>query len=74
MKFRQIIIDAKPFKIGTLNIGSLIRKGREVVDVLERRKLDVPSIQETRWKGSKTREMGSGSKLFYNGADARARG
>ena len=26
-------------------------------------------LQETKWKGSKARNIGSGCKLFYNGAD-----
>ena len=28
-------------------------------------------LQETKWKGSKARKIGSGCKLFYNGADRR---
>ena len=35
--------------------------------VLERRRVQVACIQETRWKGAKTRELGSGNMLFYHG-------
>ena len=31
-------------------------------------------LQETKWKGSKTRNIGGGCKLFYNGADGRKNG
>ena len=48
-------------------------KGREVADLMERRKLEVLCIQETRWSGNKDRELGGGFKLFYSGADERGR-
>lgn len=54
---RRRVIDAKPFKIGTLNIGRLAGKRREVVNVLKRRELDVLCLQEAKFKGSKAREM-----------------
>ena len=31
-------------------------------------------LQETRWKGSKARNIGGGCKIFYNGADGRKNG
>ena len=31
-------------------------------------------LQETKWKGSKARNIGGGCKLFYNGADGRRNG
>ena len=60
-------------KIGTLNIGTMTGKEREVADLMERRKLEVLRIQETRWSGNKTWELGGGFKLFYSGADERGR-
>ncbi|KAI5624641.1 hypothetical protein C0J50_15787 [Silurus asotus] len=41
-------------------------KGREVADIMERRKVDMLCVQETKWKGSKTRNIGGGFKLFYH--------
>ena len=35
----------------TLNVGTMTSKGREMVDLMERRKVDILSVQETRWKG-----------------------
>ena len=31
-------------------------------------------VQETKWKGSKARELGNGFKLFYIGEDGRKNG
>nr|XP_027232041.1 craniofacial development protein 2-like [Penaeus vannamei] len=60
-------------KVGSLNVGTMSGKGREVVDLMERRKLEVLCLQETRWRGNKARELGRGFKLFYSGADGRGR-
>ncbi|KAK3516042.1 hypothetical protein QTP70_003331, partial [Hemibagrus guttatus] len=51
-----------------------IRKGRELADVMERRKVDILCVQETRWKGSKARSIGAGFKLFYYGVDSKRNG
>ncbi|MCJ8733936.1 hypothetical protein PDJAM_G00229520 [Pangasius djambal] len=49
-------------------------KGRELADMMERRKVDILCVQETRWKGSKARSIGAGFKLFYNGVDSKRNG
>ncbi|KAI5625340.1 hypothetical protein C0J50_15199 [Silurus asotus] len=49
-------------------------KGREVADMMERRKVDMPCVQETKWKGSKARNIGGGFKLFYHGVDGKRNG
>ncbi|KAK3530199.1 hypothetical protein QTP86_018057, partial [Hemibagrus guttatus] len=46
-------------------------KGRELADMMERRKVDILCVQETRWKGSKARSIGAGFKLFYYGVDSK---
>ena len=56
--------------VGTLNIG----RGRELADMMERRNVDILCLRETKWKGSKARNIGGGCKLFYNGADGRKNG
>ncbi|XP_065672208.1 uncharacterized protein LOC136090032 [Hydra vulgaris] len=61
-------------KFGTLNVGSMTGKGRELADATERRKLDILCVQETRWKGSKARSIGGGFKLFYHGVDRKRNG
>ena len=53
----------------TLNVGSMIGKGRELADMMERRKVDILCVQETKWKRSKARSIGGGFKLLYHGVD-----
>ena len=40
----------KEMKVGTLNIGTMTGRGREVADMMERRGLSILCVQETRWK------------------------
>ncbi|KAK3569500.1 hypothetical protein QTP86_031667 [Hemibagrus guttatus] len=61
-------------RIGTLNVGTMTGKGRELADMMERRKVDILCAQETRWKGSKARSIGAGFKLFYYGVDSKRNG
>ena len=42
-------------------------KNRELAEMLDRRRIDIACAQETKWKGSKAREIGDGYKLFYHG-------
>ncbi|XP_051784559.1 craniofacial development protein 2-like [Erpetoichthys calabaricus] len=46
-------------------------KGRELTNMMERRKVDILCVQQTKWKGSKARWIGGGFKLFYHGMDRR---
>ncbi|KAK3533956.1 hypothetical protein QTP70_035003, partial [Hemibagrus guttatus] len=61
-------------RIGTLNVGTMTGKGRELADMMEKRKVDILCVQETRWKGSKARSIGAGFKLFYYGVDSKRNG
>ena len=49
-------------------------RGREIVVVIERRKIGVLCVQETRWKGQKVRELGKRYELHYMGVDNRRNG
>ena len=42
-------------RVGTLNVGTTTGRGRELTDLMERRKVGVLSVQETRWKGNKAK-------------------
>ncbi len=57
----------KTIRIATLNVGSMTGRGQEVVDFMERRKVNIMCVQETKWKGNKTKELGNGFKLLYIG-------
>ena len=61
-------------RVGTLNIGTMTGRIRELIDMIERRNVDILSLQEIEWKGSKARNIEGGCKLFYNGADERKMG
>ena len=58
-------------RIGTLNVGSMTGRGREVADMMARRGVNALCVQETRWKGAKAREICGGCKLFYYGEGGR---
>ena len=61
-------------RVDTLNIGTMTGRGRELADMMERRNVDRLCLQETKWKGSKARNIEGGCKIFYNGADGRKNG
>ena len=61
-------------RLATLNVGSMTGRGQDVVDVMERRKVNIVCVQETNWKDSKAKELGNGFKLFYIGEDGRRNG
>ena len=52
----------------------MIGRGRELEDMMERRNVDILGLQETKWEGSKARNIGGGYKLFYGEADGRKNG
>lgn len=39
--------------VGTLIVGSMTCKGRELANMMFRRKVDIRCVQEARWKGIK---------------------
>ena len=47
----------KTNRIATLNVSSMTDRGQEVVDFMERRKVNIMCVQETKWKGSKVKEL-----------------
>ena len=59
------------YKGGYLNIGTMTGREKELEDMMERKNVDILCLQETKWKGSKARNIGGGCKIFYNGADGR---
>ena len=61
-------------RVDTLNIETLNGRGRELADMMERRNVDILCLQETKWKGSKARNIGGGCKIFYNGVNGRKNG
>ena len=58
-------------RIGAWNVGSMTGRGRELLDVMERRKIDIMCVQETRWKGNGARDLRNGYKFIYTGESSR---
>jgi hypothetical protein len=55
-------------RLATWNIGTLTGKGRELVDTMVRRRVNIACVQETKWVGEKAREIeNTGFKLYYTG-------
>ena len=64
-------------KVCTLNVGSLIGRGREVVEMLARRKIDICCLQEVRYKNQGCTTIGSNDekyKLWYSGGPEKLHG
>ena len=57
--------DRRVVRIGSWNVGSMSGKAGEVADVLNRRKVMVCCVQETRWKGGSARWIGGGMYKFF---------
>ncbi|KAK6755534.1 hypothetical protein RB195_014110 [Necator americanus] len=60
-----------PMRLATRNVGTLTGRSRELTDSLRKRRVDIYCVQETCWKGSKSRELGNGYKLIYHGTSNR---
>jgi hypothetical protein len=67
-RMRRVRKLAKPsrLRVGTWNVGSLTGKLREIVDTMIRRCVNILCVQETKWKGQKSKEVkDTGFKLWY---------
>lgn len=49
-------------------------RGRKLAKVLKRRGINVVCLQDTKWNGSKAREIGEGHKLYYYGSNDKLNG
>ena len=57
-------VTEKSVRVGTVNVGTMNKRYREVAEMLRRRKIDFCCLQETRWKGEHSRTEG-GYKFFW---------
>ncbi|VDO19673.1 unnamed protein product [Heligmosomoides polygyrus] len=55
-------------RVGTLNVGTLTGRSCELVEALERRRVDFCAVQETRWSCRKSRDIGRGFKAVLCGS------
>lgn len=64
----KTLVPQRKLRFATWNIGSLTGRCRELADVLMRRRVQCAFLQETRWKGNKSRNIGQGYRLIYTGS------
>ena len=58
------------FRIGTLNVGTMRGRSSEIVEMITRRKIDICTLQEVRWRGGSARMItgkDSSYKFFWVG-------
>ncbi|VDP11805.1 unnamed protein product [Heligmosomoides polygyrus] len=55
-------------RVATLNVGTLTGGSCEVVEALERRRVDFYAVQETRWSCRKSKDIGRGLKAVLCGS------
>lgn len=46
----------------------------EIAHIMKRRNIDIMGVQETKWKGAKSRQLTDGYKLLYNGTSTKLNG
>ena len=51
--------------MGTVNVGSMMKRSGEVSDMLSRRKVDVCGLQEVRFKNEGVKFLQGGQKMRY---------
>ena len=60
-------------RVGTLYVGTMTGRGGDLADLMERRKVVMLCVQETRWKGDKAKELEGCCKLLRSGANEQGR-
>ncbi|KAM3382190.1 hypothetical protein P3S68_007763 [Capsicum galapagoense] len=60
-------------RVESWNIGTLQGKSIELVKTLRKRRINIACVQETKWVGSKARDV-DGYKLWYSGSERRRNG
>ena len=69
------LVEPTRIRLGSWNVGSLTGKLRELVDTAVRRRVNILCVQETKWKGQKTKEVdNTGFKLWYTGTTSNKNG
>ncbi|CAH2227836.1 jg6307, partial [Pararge aegeria aegeria] len=63
--------NATNMRLATWNIGSLTGRSQELAETLHRRNINICCIQELKWKGSKSRNIGYNYQLYYHGSSTK---
>jgi len=57
----------REMRVGSIDTGILNGKSRDIADFVDRRKLDILCLQETQWKGKKSKDLAGRHKLIHTG-------
>jgi hypothetical protein len=69
------LVGESRIRLGSLNVGSLIGKLRELVDTAIRRCVNILCVQEIKWTGQKAKKVeNTGFKLWYTGKERNKNG
>ncbi|MBN3271385.1 CFDP2 protein, partial [Polyodon spathula] len=66
--------NVKSMRVGSWNVGTMTGRGRELVETMARRKVEILCVQETKWKGNSSRHLGEGYKILYAGKSTKMNG
>ena len=69
--FRQNEIRKDLLRLATVNVGSLSERSKEVVDMFEKRRVDIRCLQEVRHRGQGTRVSEKRKSTSFVGVDQR---
>ncbi|XP_009608005.1 uncharacterized protein [Nicotiana tomentosiformis] len=65
MKTLNTVWILEHWDVGSWNNGTLTGKSIELVKILQKRKINIACVQETRWKGTRARDV-DGFKIWYS--------
>ncbi|EYC04248.1 hypothetical protein Y032_0089g2307 [Ancylostoma ceylanicum] len=73
---RRVVRDLNVAKTrtATLNVGTLTGRSFELAAAVQHRRNDLCAVQETRWSGSKSKDIGCGFKVVYTGSEGTRNG
>jgi exonuclease III len=75
MQWVRKLAEPSRLRVCTWNVGSLTGKLREIVNTMIRRRVNILCVQETKWKGQKTKEVeDTGFKLWYTATTIKKNG
>ncbi|XP_063382160.1 uncharacterized protein LOC134668649 [Cydia fagiglandana] len=61
-------------RLASWNLGTMTGRSQELSEILRTREINACCIQETKWKGSKSRDIGNGYQLVYHGTNTKRNG
>jgi len=66
---KRITAKGCQLRMGSVNVGSMVGRSGQVVEMVGRRSLDFCCLQETRWKGDGARVIEKIYKFFWKGGE-----